>query len=59
MNDYERMRLSERYDEDAAELADYDLRELIRQKQRPDAARLREQYKEFYSDIKLSQKEDW
>ena len=57
MNDYELMRLSERMDEDAADLRDYDLKELTDKKQDP--ARLREKYKEFYSDVKLSQKEDW
>ena len=57
MNDYELMRLSERMDEDAADLRDYDLRKLTAKKPNPE--RLREKYKEFYSDIKLSQKEDW
>ncbi len=57
MNDYELMRLSERMDEDAADLRDYELKELTAKKPNPE--RLREKYKEFYSDIKLSQKEDW
>lgn len=57
MNDYELMRLSERMEEDAADLRDYELAELTAKK--ADPKRLREKYKEFYSDIKLSQKEDW
>ena len=59
MNDYERMRLSEQYDEDGANPLDDDLREWIARKQKKTPAAVREQYKEFYSDIKLSQKEDW
>lgn len=59
MNDYERMRRSEQYEEDADDLLDYDLKELIERKQKKNSAQIREKYKEFYSDIKLSQKEDW
>ena len=48
------MRKSELMDDDGM-----DLDEAERQDGRTDAERFKEQYKEFYTDIKISIKEDW
>ena len=51
---YDLMRKSELMDDDGM-----DLDEAERQVDRSDAERFKEQYKEFYTDIKISIKEDW
>ena len=51
---YELMRKSELMDDDGM-----DLDEAERREDRTDAERFKEQYKEFYTDIKISIKEDW
>lgn len=51
-------KMSEYYDEDAPELMDYDTEELL-SGTGTDAEKFKEKYKEFYTDIKLSIKEDW
>ncbi|MCH5153125.1 MAG: hypothetical protein J1F68_04125 [Clostridiales bacterium] len=51
---YELMRKSELMDDDGM-----DLDEAERRDDRTDAERFKEQYKEFYTDIKISIKEDW
>ena len=51
---YELMRQSELLDDDGM-----DLDEAERVDDRSDAERFKEQYKEFYTDIKISIKEDW
>lgn len=51
---YELMRKSENDDEDAVELEDMDLK-----KKMTSTEEFTEKYKEFYSDVKISIKEDW
>ena len=51
---YELMRQSELMDDDGMDLDDAE-----RCDERTDAQRFKEQYKEFYTDIKISIKEDW
>ena len=57
MDDFTRMKLSEQMDEDSCELMDFEYNEL-----NPDgntAEDFKRKYKEFYTDIKLTIKEDW
>ena len=51
---YELMRKSELMDDDGM-----DIDEAKKRDDRSDAERFKEQYKEFYTDIKISIKEDW
>ncbi len=51
---YDLMRKSETMDDDGM-----DLDEAIRQDLRSGAEKFKEQYKDFYTDIKISIKEDW
>ena len=51
---YDLMRKSELMDDDGM-----DIDEAERRDDRSDAERFKEQYKEFYTDIKISIKEDW
>ena len=51
---YDLMRKSELMDDDGM-----DIDEAEQCDERTDAERFREQYKEFYTDIKISIKEDW
>ena len=51
---YDLMRKSEFMDDDGM-----DLDEAAQRDERSDAERFKEQYKEFYTDIKISIKEDW
>lgn len=51
---YDLMRKSELMDDDGM-----DLDEAAQRDERSDAERFKEQYKEFYTDIKISIKEDW
>ena len=51
---YELMRKSELMDDDGMDLDDAE-----RQDDKTSAERFKEQYKEFYTDIKISIKEDW
>lgn len=62
MNDYELLKLSEKYDE-AINLSDFtpeEINEIIKQKQ-AGAKTFKEKYFEFYDDVKSSSKkrEDW
>lgn len=57
MDNYTLMKLSERYDEDAIDIADFEREELLPEMK--DAEKFKEKYKEFYTDIKLTIKEDW
>lgn len=57
MNNLERSRLAEHYDEDCDELFEADLEDA--QKFESDAESFKRRYKEFYTDIKISHKEDW
>ena len=51
---YELMRKSELMDDDGMDLEDAERRD-----DRSDAERFKEKYKDFYTDIKISIKEDW
>ena len=58
MHNYERMKLAEKLDEDCDFVEDFgDLDDA--EKYESDAEAFKRRYKEFYSDIKLSHKEDW
>ena len=57
MNNLERSRLAERYDEDCEEIFECDLEDA--QKFESSAEAFKRKYKEFYTDIKISHKEDW
>ncbi len=57
MNNLERSRLAERYDEDCNEIFEGDLEDA--QNYQSDNEKFKQRYKTFYSDIKLSHKEDW
>lgn len=54
MNNYELMKLSETADDDAYEQDEVEEKELGNE-----AENFKRKYKEFYTDIKLSHKEDW
>ena len=51
---YDLMRKSELMDDDGMDIDDAE-----RQDDMSDAERFKERYKEFYTDIKISIKEDW
>ena len=57
MNNLERSRLAERYDEDCEEIFEGDLEDA--QNFETYAEKFKRKYKEFYTDIKISHKEDW
>lgn len=57
MNNLERSRLAERYDEDCEDIFEGDLEDA--QKFESSAEAFKRKYKEFYTDIKISHKEDW
>lgn len=58
MNNYELMKLAERFDEDVEGMAEFrDLEEAERFESESEA--FKRKYKEFYTDVKLSHKEDW
>ena len=59
MNNYELMKLSEQFDEDGVFMEDYDLNDLYDQQDPSDPEVFKQRYKDFYSDIQLSHKEDW
>lgn len=54
MNNYELMKLSETADDDAYEQDEVEEKEIG-----SEAENFKRKYKEFYTDIKLSHKEDW
>lgn len=60
MNNYELMKLAEKYDEDVDALLEdlNDVDKAIRSTE-TEAEKFKREYKEFYTDIKLSHKEDW
>ena len=51
---YQLMRKSEKQDDDGMDILDAEYRD-----ERSDAKKFAEQYKGFYTDIKISIKEDW
>ena len=58
MDNYELMKLSEKYDEDGVFIEDFDLEDLF-YNDTSDPEKFKEKYKEFYSDIKFTPWEDW
>ncbi len=60
MNNWELMKLAEKYDEDVEAIyeEENDVDAAIR-KSETKAEKFKREYKEFYTDIKLSIKEDW
>lgn len=58
MNNYDKMKLAEKFDEDCDFMIEESDLELA-QKKATSAEAFKEKYKEFYTDIKLSHKEDW
>ena len=60
MNNYELLKLAEKHDEDTEALLEdlNDVDSAIRASE-TDAEKFKREYKEFYTDIKLSHKEDW
>ncbi len=57
MNNLERSRMAEKYDEDCDFLFEGDLEDA--QKYQTENEKFKQKYKEFYSDIKISHHEDW
>lgn len=57
MDNYTLMKLSEQMDDDAVDIIDYELEDLLPANN--DAEEFKRQYKEYYTDIKLTIKEDW
>lgn len=57
MNNYDLMKLSELCDDDAYDYIDFESDELENKEDTPE--NFKRKYKEFYTDIKLSHKEDW
>lgn len=57
MDNYTLMKLSEKMDDDGVDIADFDPEELYEIADNAEA--FKQKYKEFYTDIKLSIKEDW
>lgn len=58
MNNLERSRLAEKYDEDCEEVLEGGtLEDSIAYES--DAEKFKRRYKDFYTDIKISHKEDW
>lgn len=58
MNNYEKMKLAEKYDEDFLDDDETNTVEAA-EKFESSADKFKRKYKEFYSDIKLSHREDW
>lgn len=58
MDNYTRMKLSEKFDEDAYNISDLDLEAYFNSLD-SSAEEFKRKYKEFYTDIKLTIKEDW
>lgn len=62
MDKYTLMRLSEKTDCEAIDLGDFELSELLElyeQQQGESIEKFKEKYKTFYTDIKISHREDW
>ncbi len=60
MNNYELMKRAEKYDEDFdAIIEEENSVEKAEEISETEAERFKRKYKEFYTDIKLSHKEDW
>lgn len=58
MTDYEKMKLAEKYDEDCDCIEEEEDLERAAEYE-SEAEAFKRRYKEFYTDIKLSHKEDW
>lgn len=58
MNNYEKMKKAEQYDEDCSEM--YDEEDLLAaQSFATESEKFKRKYKEFYTDIKIDRREDW
>ena len=57
MDKYKLMRMAENFEEDAIKFDEID--ELFPQEEGTSAEDFKRKYKEFYTDIKISIKEDW
>ena len=57
VNDYELSKLADMQDEDAVDLADMDLAELLGET--PDKQDFKSKYLEYYDDIKTTPYDDW
>lgn len=58
MDNYTLMKLAEQCDEDAYDVADMSTEDMYKDNS-SSAEAFKRKYKEFYTDIKLSHKEDW
>ena len=58
MNDYELSKIADLLDEDALRPDELDLSEILRRKKN-NASSFKEQYLEFYDDIKTTPRDDW
>ena len=59
MTERELMKLAEYQDEDAIRYEDYELSDLLKEFQDKDPKSFKEQYGEFYDDIKFKEKDWW
>ncbi|MDE5618618.1 MAG: hypothetical protein K2I79_03940 [Clostridia bacterium] len=57
MNNLERSRMAEYYDEDCDCITGESLEDALNYES--DAEKFKRKYKDFYTDIKISHKEDW
>ena len=57
MNNYEKMKLAELYDEDCDGIDEEDL--YASEKYESESESFKRKYKEFYTDIKIDRHEDW
>ncbi|MDE7215925.1 MAG: hypothetical protein K2O08_03865 [Clostridia bacterium] len=58
MNNYEKMKLAQKYDEDCEGM--YDEEDLLAsEKYESESEAFKRKYKEFYTDIKIDRHEDW
>ena len=58
MTEYELSKLADMMDEDAVQLSDFDLEDLLPVAEE-DAAAFKEKYLRFYDDIKTTPHDDW
>lgn len=59
MTEYELCKLAEMLDEDAVDLADFDLEELLLSLPQEERESFKDKYLRFYDDIKTSPYDDW
>ena len=59
MTEYELCKLAEMLDEDAVDIADFDLEELLLSLPQEERESFKDKYLRFYDDIKTSPYDDW